>query len=125
MNPSDPPGQFPLSPVFGPADIAKPSDAVIVGHMVQTVVTAFGEAEKSRLEQTRLETSTRSETSRLGFRLGLTTLWCGVGIIALFSGMALYAFSGGEKALLGQVVSGGFGFLAGIGMSRFMPQTGG
>lgn len=123
MNPNYTPGQSPAPVAVVVPGVATPSDAAIIGGMVQNLMSTVGDVEKSRTEQERLKTTAEMETARLGFRLGVATLICGMATIGLFAALGVYAFSGGEKALLGQVVSGGFGFLAGIGISRFMPKS--
>lgn len=83
--------------------------------MIQTIASAITEPEK---EKARADV----EKTRLLVGLGRTSIIIAASLIAAFLAAALIALACGERGLVSQVISGGFGFLAGIGFSRFLPQ---
>lgn len=91
-------------------------NVVLVTAMFESVAKAMTEPEKIKAEQ---------ETQRAKVFAGLANraLICGTILLMMILGLATYAFASGEKQLLGQAFSGVFGFLAGLGFSKFFgPQ---
>ena len=103
-----------LQPVVPPPTLPDPN-AVIVASMIQTLASAITEPEK-------IKATADIEKTKMFIGLGRMSIMIAAGLIAAFLIAALIALACGEKGLVSQVISGGFGFLAGIGFSRFLPQ---
>lgn len=83
--------------------------------MIQSIAAAITEPEKEKAKAD-------VEKTKLVVGLGRMSILVAASLIAAFLIASLIALACGEKGLVSQVISGGFGFLAGIGFSRFLPQ---
>src|SRR5213082_2052857 len=113
--PSGPPSTNPAPTPPTPPVTADPN-AIIVAAMVQNFANAITQPERVKAEE---------ETKRTQIIAGVAhrSITCATWLLVVILGLAGYAFWSGERGLLREAFIGVFGFLAGLGFSRFFgPQ---
>lgn len=103
-----------------PAQLLAPLTAepntVLLASMVENLGKVMSQA---MVEPERIKAQEETKRAEIYARSERTRLFVALGIVGMVLALALYAFTVGERAYLGQAMTLVFGFLGGMGLMKF------